>query len=103
MPASMPWSWSIVSDHGELGAHQRYWPFRILNILDVVGVSTERHCRDRFKELRMTQDVDLILSDGVDMIAGHGLEPDSARSVVLRTMLGDQPLPLKGRSGLDHP
>jgi hypothetical protein len=61
------------------------------------------HWHDRFKELKMTQDVDLILTECADMIAAHGLDPDGARSVVVRAMLGDQPLPLQGRNGGGHP
>ena len=37
------------SDHRELCAHERDWPFRIVNILDVVGESMGLRQDDRFK------------------------------------------------------
>jgi heterodisulfide reductase subunit D len=90
------------SDQRELCAHERDWPFRILNILDVVGASMGLHWHDRFKELKMTQDVDLILTECAGTIAAHGIDPESARDIVVRAMLGDQPLPLRGGGGAGH-
>jgi heterodisulfide reductase subunit D len=39
------------SDHCELCAHERDWPFRIINVLEVVGESMGLSWRDRYKEL----------------------------------------------------
>jgi Fe-S oxidoreductase len=74
------------SDHRELCAHERDWPFRIM------------HRHDRFKELKMMQDADLILAECQDMLAKHDLDADLARKVVVKAMLGEQPLPLMGGS-----
>lgn len=84
------------SDHRELCAHERDWPFRIINILEVVGESMGLHRHDRYKELKITQDADQIVADCSELIAKHSLDPANAREVVVRVLLGDQPLPLKG-------
>jgi len=42
------------------------------------------------------QDADAILADCQDLIAQHQLKIEDAREVVVKTMLADQPLPLRG-------
>jgi heterodisulfide reductase subunit D len=84
------------SDHRELCAHERDWPFRILNILEIVGESMGFRQEDRYKNLKIKQDVDAIMSDCGDLIARHGLDPEKARTVVIRGMIADQPLALVG-------
>jgi hypothetical protein len=84
------------SDHRELCAHERDWPFRIINILEVVGESMGLHRHDRYKELKIMQDADQIVADCSDLIAKHSLDLGNARDVVVKVLLGDQPLPLKG-------
>ena len=83
------------SEHRELSAHERDQPFRILNVLEVLGQSMGLHRHDRHKELKVTQDADLIVQECSDLIAAHALDPATARAVVVKAMLGDQPLPLK--------
>jgi heterodisulfide reductase subunit D len=82
------------SEHRELCAHERDWPFRIVNILEVVGESMGLHRQDRYKELKIMQDADQIVSECSDLIARHALDAGKARTVVINAMLGDQPLPL---------
>ena len=82
------------SEHRELCAHERDWPFRIVNILELVGESMGLQQRDRFKELKIMQDADLIMSECGDLIARHALDTGKAREVLV-AMLADQPLPLK--------
>jgi heterodisulfide reductase subunit D len=84
------------SDHRELCAHERDWPFRIVNILEVIGESMGLSRHDRFKELKIMQDADQIVAECGDLIAKHSLDKAVARDVVVKTMLGDQPLPLRG-------
>jgi heterodisulfide reductase subunit D len=84
------------SDHRELCAHERDWPFRIVNILEIVGESMGLHQNDRFKQLKIMQDADQIVAECGDLIARHTIDAETARSVVVKAMLGDQPLPLKG-------
>jgi heterodisulfide reductase subunit D len=84
------------SDHRELCAHERDWPFRIINILEIIGASMGLAREDHYKNLKLRQDVDAILADAADLVGYHKLDPDTARKVVLNGMLGDQPLPLQG-------
>src|SRR5712675_70468 len=71
------------SEHRELCAHERDWPFRIVNILELVGESMGLQQRDRFKELKIMQDADLIMSECSDLIAKHSLDLRNARDVVV--------------------
>ena len=84
------------ADHRELCAHERDWPFEIVNVLEVVGASMGLRHEDRYKRLKLMQDVDAILTDCADLTAQHGLDPKTARLAV-ETMLNDQPLPLVGK------
>jgi heterodisulfide reductase subunit D len=84
-------------DHRELCAHERDWPFRIINILDIVGASMGLHHDDHFKRLKIMQDADAIVADCKDLIAVHTLDPALAREVVVKAMLAEQPLALTGR------
>ena len=89
------------SDHRELCAHERDWPFRIINILEIVGESMGLRQDDRFKQLKIMQDADQIVAECRDLLAQHAIDAQMARDVVVKAMLGDQPLPLKGeRVGL---
>jgi heterodisulfide reductase subunit D len=84
------------SDHRELCAHERDWPFRIVNILEIVGESMGFAQQDHYKNLKIKQDVDAILADSADLIQSHHVDRATARKVILAGMLGDQPLPLRG-------
>ncbi|MFL5050344.1 MAG: heterodisulfide reductase-related iron-sulfur binding cluster [Xanthobacteraceae bacterium] len=84
------------SDHRELCAHERDWPFRIVNVLEIIGESMGVHEPDRYKRLKIMQDADAIIADCRDLIAQHGLDAEVARNVVIKGMLADQPLPLAG-------
>ena len=83
------------SDHRELCAHERDWPFQIVNLLDLVGESMGLKRHDRYKELKLLQDADQIVTECSDLIAMHGLDAAKARDVVVKGMLADQPLPLR--------
>jgi Fe-S oxidoreductase len=85
------------SDHRELCAHERDWPFRIMNILEVIGASMGIHQDDHYKALKIRQDVDAIVADSADLMKQHGVNLDTARKVIVNGMLGDQPLPLQGQ------
>src|SRR5947208_9073859 len=78
------------SDHRELCAHERDWPFRIINILEVVGESMGLYRQDRYKELKIMQDADQIVADCGDLIARHALDPVNARDMVIKVLLGEQ-------------
>ena len=83
-------------DHRELCAHERDWPFQIINILDIVGASMGLHHDDHFKRLKIMQDADAIVADCKDMLATYCIDPVFAREVVVKAMLNEQPLPLVG-------
>jgi Fe-S oxidoreductase len=83
------------SDHRELCAHERDWPFRIMNLYEIVGASMGLHRDDDFKRLKIMQDADAILADCEDLIRQHGLDAASTRLAV-QAMLDEQPAPLRG-------
>ena len=83
------------ADHRELCAHERDYPFRIMNLLEIVGASIGLHRDDAFKRLKMMQDVDMIAAECQDLVARHGLDPATMRQSI-QAMLDEQPLPLRG-------
>jgi heterodisulfide reductase subunit D len=83
-------------DHRELCAHERDWPFRILNLLEVVGASMGLAYPDHYKRLKILQDVDLIVAECRELLTYHGIADETARAAI-RAMLDDQPLPLRGK------
>jgi len=90
-------------DHRELCAHERDWPFRIVNVLEIVGESMGLSHTDEFKRLKLMQDADAILADCADAIAESGIDATKAREVVMSGMLAEQPLPLRGRAASTRP
>jgi Fe-S oxidoreductase len=86
-------------DHRELCAHERDWPFRIINILEIIGASIGLAHEDIFKRLKIMQDADAIVADCTDLLATHRIDAAFARDVVARIMLAEQPLPLRGGKG----
>src|SRR4029077_16113510 len=83
------------SDHRELCAHERDWPFKIMNLLEVVGESMGLSHDDHFKRLKIMQDADAIMADCQDLIAEHGLDREATHAAI-QAMLDEQPLPLRG-------
>ena len=83
------------SDHRALCAHERDWPFRIMNIYEIVGLSMGLDYQDHFKRLKMMQDTEAILADCDDLIKKHRLDVSLTRKAVA-AMLEEQPLPLRG-------
>ena len=81
------------ADYRELCAHERDWPFKIINALEVIGASMGLREDDSYKRLKLKQDVDAIIGDCADLIAQHDLDPANVRLAV-EAMLKDQPLPL---------
>jgi heterodisulfide reductase subunit D len=83
------------SDHRELCAHERDFPFRIMNIYEIVGASMGLHRDDHYKRLKIMQDADAILTDCSDLVAEHGLDVAATRAAI-QAMLDEQPAPLRG-------
>jgi heterodisulfide reductase subunit D len=84
------------ADHRELCAHEAEYPFRIINLLEIVGESMGLSQADNFKRLKLMQDADAIVEDCRDLIAAHGMDVDEVRRTVETAMLAEQPLPLRG-------
>jgi heterodisulfide reductase subunit D len=82
------------SDHRELCAHERDWPFRIVNMYEIVGLSMGLHRDDHFKRLKMMQDADAILADCRDLVEARGLDVEATRAAIV-AMLDEQPAPLR--------
>jgi heterodisulfide reductase subunit D len=87
-------------DHRELCAHERDYPFRIVNLLELVGESMGLSQEDRFKRLKKLQDVELILGETRDLLTHHHVKEDAARQSI-RAMIDEQPLPLTNTGGGD--
>jgi heterodisulfide reductase subunit D len=83
------------SDHRELCAHERDWPFRIMNMYEIVGLSMGLSRDDHFKRMKMMQDADAILADCRDLVEAHGLDIEATRAAI-QAMLDEQPAPLRG-------
>ena len=81
-------------DHRELCAHERDYPFVIVNLLDIVGASMGLAHEDRFKRLKKLQDVELIMAETEDLLAANGVDADTARASI-RAMIDEQPLALR--------
>jgi heterodisulfide reductase subunit D len=84
------------ADHRELCAHERDYPFRIMNVLEIVGQSMGLHHADEFKRLKKLQEIDLIADECRDLVVRHGLDAASTRRAI-QAMLDEQPLALRGR------
>lgn len=82
------------SDHRELSAHQREWPFDIVNYMELLGESMGLTHEDGFKRMKTMGDVDAILRDGARMAELNGLDLEEVREVVLQDLLGEQMLPV---------
>jgi heterodisulfide reductase subunit D len=89
------------ADHRELCAHERDYPFRIMNVLEIVGASMGLSRDDEFKRLKKLQDADAIMADCADLITRHGLDIAVTRQAV-QAMLDEQPLPLRGGARVEE-
>ncbi len=87
--------------HRDLCAHEKEWPFEVVNFMELIGESMGIRRPDLFKRLKMMQDVDAIIADSTDQIDEYGLDPDEVRDVVLQDLLGEQSFPLD-RAAEEH-
>jgi heterodisulfide reductase subunit D len=86
------------ADHRELCAHEAARPFRIMNMLEIVGASMGLSRKDHFKRLKIMNDVEAIAADCQDLMTRHGLDPKTTRQAIA-AMLEEQPLPVNRRTG----
>jgi heterodisulfide reductase subunit D len=82
------------ADHRELCAHENAWPFEIVNFMEIIGEAMGLHREDLFKQYKLMQDVDAVLTASKDTITQNNLDPEEVRNVVLNDMLGEQLLPV---------
>ncbi len=81
--------------HRDLCAHEREWPFEVVNFMELIGEAMGIHRPDLFKRLKMMQDVDAVIADSAEQIDSYGLDREEVRDVILQNMLGEQSLPLE--------
>jgi Fe-S oxidoreductase len=81
-------------EYREMCAHERDWPFKIVNILEIAGASMGLSYESGFKRMKIMQDADAILADCQDVLQARNIDPALAREIVLKAMLSEQPLPL---------
>jgi Fe-S oxidoreductase len=84
--------------HRELCAHERDYPFRIVNFLELVGEAMGVERQDLFKQWKVMQDVDRVLAEVQGDVSAAGLDPETVRQVMVTAVLGEQPLPLGRRA-----
>jgi Fe-S oxidoreductase len=83
--------------HRELCAHERDYPFRIVNFLELVGEAMGVERPDLFKQWKVMQDVDRVLAEVAADASAAGLDAEAVRSVMINAVTGEQPLPLGQR------
>lgn len=81
--------------HRELCAHERDMPFRVVNFLELVGEAMGVERPDLLKRWKMMQDVDRVVAEVGASAQAAGLDIESVRRVLVATLLGEQPLPLR--------
>jgi len=84
-------------EYREQCAHARDWPFKIVNILEIVGASLGISYGTGFKRMKIMQDADAIVADCKDVLEARNIDPAEAREIVIKAMLNEQPLPLGHR------
>ncbi|MGB7180744.1 MAG: (Fe-S)-binding protein [Burkholderiaceae bacterium] len=82
------------SDHREIIAHHPYWPFDVVNYMELIGQSIGISHIDTFKRLKTMRDVDSIVRECMPLIEQHGLDLNEVRQVIESDMLGEQILPV---------
>ena len=84
------------ADHRELCAHERDYPFSVINFLEIIAESMGIFRDDTFKTMKTKQDADKILEDCADMLEANAISKDQARPIIETALLGEQPVPLRG-------
>ena len=82
--------------HRDLYAHERDWPFEVVNYMEFIGEAMGIKRHDIFKRLKLLLDIEAIMADSAEQITRYGLDVEEVRDVVLKDVLGEQSLPLRG-------
>jgi Fe-S oxidoreductase len=80
--------------HRELCAHERDVPFQVVNFLELVGEAMGIERPDLFKRWKIMQDVDRVVAEVTASADAAGLDLETVRTVLVASILGEQPLPL---------
>lgn len=78
------------ADHRELIRHEPYWPFEVVNYMDLIGESMGLSRPDLYKKFRLMQDADLIMSEAKEMVLANGLDPEDMRDQIINEMLVEE-------------
>lgn len=62
--------------------------FEVLNFLELIGESMGLHHEDRYRRLKLLDDVDAIIAETAPMIAAHGLDLETVRATLLAEFPG---------------
>ena len=76
------------SCHRDFCAHEKEWPFEVVNFMELVGEAMGVTRPDMFKHFKLLEDVDAVIAECDDMIEEYGLDRDEVREVLVADMFG---------------
>jgi heterodisulfide reductase subunit D len=82
------------SDHREIVSHHPYWPFDVINYMELIGQSIGISHADTFKRLKNMRDVDAVVRECTPLIEQYALDANDVREVIEADMFGEQMLPV---------
>ena len=82
--------------HRDLYAQERDRPFDVVNYMEFIGEAMGIKRHDIFKRLKLLQDIEAVMADSAEQITRYGLDVEEVRDVVLKDVLGEQSLPMRG-------
>lgn len=82
------------SDHREIVSHHPYWPFDVVNYMELIGQSIGISHADTFKRLKAMRDVDAVMCECMPLMEEYGLDTNEVREVIETEMFGEQMLPV---------
>jgi hypothetical protein len=81
--------------HRDLCAHERDWPFEVVNIMEIIGSAMGITRQDQFKRLKLMQDVAAVVEDRREAIAYYDMDIDEVWAVIAEELIGEQSFPLR--------
>jgi len=81
--------------HRDLCAHERDWPFEVVNIMEIIGSAMGITRQDQFKRLKLMQDVAAVVEDRREAIAYYDMDIDEVWAVVAEELIGEQSFALR--------
>ncbi len=74
--------------HRELVSFQPQVSFELINFMELIGESMGISIPDLYKRLRLMGDIDAMIADSADLIAGHDIDLDELRDALAHDMFG---------------